>query len=117
MPEFGSEHSTPPRVIAAETGVTGRHARDSDCAGGGNRTRTALRPRNFKSRASASSATPARAYSTRSFAAPTRPGYRADTLIDEMQSLNTGLHGPVTTSRSATSATYVADAPEKLRSR
>ena len=60
MPEFGSEHSTPPRAIAAETGVTGRHARDSDCAGGGNRTRTALRPRDFKSRASASSATPAR---------------------------------------------------------
>ena len=36
-------------------------------AGGGNRTRTAVRPRDFKSRASASSATPARTHSRRSF--------------------------------------------------
>ena len=38
-------------------------------AGGGDRTHTAFRPRDFKSRASASSATPAPAHSTRFFRA------------------------------------------------
>jgi hypothetical protein len=71
------EHCDPPRsyvlvtfwlraaIYDRQAGIQTRPIANEFGAGGGDRTRTALRPRDFKSRASASSATPAHVDSVR----------------------------------------------------